>query len=132
MLLRMISNAIKWLEGNSRIAWALTISYMLLIFLISSIPYPEQPEFLRDKHAPIVEHILEYSILGLLLLGSFRSTKRSEKQVAILAVSIGILYGISDEIHQLFVPGRYCEFIDVMADSLGSVIGVMVGNSGRG
>jgi len=128
----MISRTVRWLEKNSKIAWALTISYMLLIFLLSSVPYPEQPGFLRNKHAPIVEHIIEYSILGLLLIGSLSGTKKNERYMIILAVSIAILYGISDEIHQFFVPGRYCDIIDVLADSLGSVIGVMVGNWSRG
>ena len=127
----MISKTVRWLEKNSRIAWTLTVGYMLLIFLISSIPYIVQPGPLGSREAPIVEHVIEYSVLGFLLLGSFSSTKRTRKQIIFLAVSVAILYGISDEIHQLFVPGRYCDIIDVVANSLGSVIGVMVGNYRR-
>lgn len=127
----MISKTVRWLEKNSRIAWTLTVGYMLLIFLLSSIPYVEQPDLLKDKRAPILEHIVEYSVLGFLLFGSFSSTKRKGRRVIFLAVSVAILYGISDELHQFFVPGRYCDIIDVVANSLGSVIGVMVGNYRR-
>ena len=128
----MISKTVRWLEKNSRIAWTLTVGYMLLIFLISSIPYIVQPGPLGSREAPIVEHVIEYSVLGFLLSCSFSSTKKTRKQIIFLAVSVAILYGISDEIHQLFVQGRKCDIIDVLANSVGSFIGVMVANIAKG
>ncbi|MBU4202303.1 MAG: VanZ family protein [Candidatus Altiarchaeota archaeon] len=128
----MISKVVRWLEKNSRIAWTLTVCYMVLIFLISSSPYMTQPSPLESKEAPIVEHMIEYSILGFLLLGSLSSKKMSDKELVILAISISILYGISDEIHQFFVPGRYCDVIDVLANSVGSFIGVMIAKMAKG
>lgn len=47
------------------------------------------------------------------------------KQFAI-AFGICVLYAISDEIHQIFVPGRACMFTDVLIDSAGSVLGCLV------
>ncbi|MFQ8632799.1 MAG: VanZ family protein, partial [Intestinibacter bartlettii] len=37
-----------------------------------------------------------------------------------------VLYAISDEIHQYFVPGRACQFRDVMIDSCGALFGIAV------
>lgn len=38
----------------------------------------------------------------------------------------GTLYAISDEIHQLFIPGRSCEFRDICIDSLGVLMGITI------
>ncbi len=127
----MISKVVRWLEKNSRIAWTLTVCYMIVIFIISSIPFVVKGGPLGGKEAPIVEHIIEYSVLGFLLFCSFSSTGRVRKRVIFLAVSVAILYGISDEIHQFFVQGRQCDVLDVIANSVGSVIGVMVGDYKR-
>ena len=43
----------------------------------------------------------------------------------ILAVSVSTLYGISDEVHQYFVPGRTASLADIVADGIGSLIGVL-------
>ena len=43
----------------------------------------------------------------------------------IIAILLGIFYGIADEIHQMFVPGRISSISDVIMDSIGSVFGVM-------
>jgi len=42
----------------------------------------------------------------------------------ILSILLSSLYGISDEIHQHFVPSRNADVMDVMADILGSILGV--------
>lgn len=44
---------------------------------------------------------------------------------------IGTIYGISDEIHQYFVPGRFVEVLDVVADAVGTLIGYVVFNFRR-
>ncbi len=44
----------------------------------------------------------------------------------ILGIALASLYGISDEIHQIFVPDRVADIYDVIADILGSMIGVML------
>jgi len=42
------------------------------------------------------------------------------------AASLSILYGISDEIHQYFVPFRYSSVMDVVADGLGASLGISI------
>lgn len=48
------------------------------------------------------------------------------KKVVLLAIFITILFGLSDEIHQLFVPLRQWDLFDLMADSMGAVFGSLV------
>jgi VanZ family protein len=44
----------------------------------------------------------------------------------LLSISVSTAYGISDEIHQYFVPCRTADVMDALADMVGSCIGVML------
>ena len=106
--------------------WVPTIGYCLLIFVLSSISkgvYMPSP-FGVDK----VVHFVEYGILGFLLARSilgFQSSLSSKLLVS-LAVVLVIVYGISDEVHQAFVPGRNASSWDVLADGLGGLMGAVL------
>lgn len=63
-------------------------------------------------------HFTEYLLLGLSLRWGIEKT--------LPAVSIGILYAVSDEIHQAFVPGRSCELRDMCIDAAGLLTGVLL------
>jgi VanZ family protein len=70
-------------------------------------------------------HVGAYAILGLLTSralagGRLRNVTRS---VTLGAIVISSLYGVSDEYHQRFVPGREFDTFDMLADAIGSVIG---------
>lgn len=98
----------------------LTLFYAFLIFVFSSISKPpsiEKPGF------DVIEHVIEYSILGFLTLGCF--TKRDNIKTILIVIIICSLYGILDEIHQYLVPGRYFSESDMLSNSIGSIIGVI-------
>ncbi len=65
-------------------------------------------------------HFCVYLILGLLVMNCFKLNKK----YIIYSIIICLLYSISDEIHQIFVPGRSGEVIDVFIDTCGSFIGI--------
>jgi VanZ family protein len=98
------------------------LAYAALIFILSASPSISPPPgfFLEDK----IYHFIEYSIFSFFLfLAFFTSGKKFlKKHFFLLSVLIGTAYGLSDEIHQSFVPGRTCEFLDFVADSLGIVL----------
>ena len=62
-------------------------------------------------------HFLEYAVLGFLMYNVFYSF--NVKLAPVVSVSASLLYALSDEIHQYFVPGRACAAFDVFIDSLG-------------
>ncbi|MFA5550030.1 MAG: VanZ family protein [Trueperaceae bacterium] len=65
-----------------------------------------------------IGHASAYAVLGgLLTLATGRPW---------LAVLLATLFGISDEIHQYFVPGRHADVLDVAADAVGALIGALV------
>ncbi|HJL14865.1 MAG TPA: VanZ family protein [Sandaracinaceae bacterium LLY-WYZ-13_1] len=108
-------------------AWAPAALYMAAIWLASSLSLPAMPvdDFpFRDKGI----HLVEYGVLGLLLAhAAFRTWPRHHPlRTAALAVLIAVLWGLLDEIHQAFVPGRSSEALDLVADTLGATLGAAV------
>jgi len=101
------------------------LGYCIVIFgLSSSSKAVLIPSFYGADN---VMHGVEYAILGVLLARSiFVSKSRfSNGSLIISIVALATLYGISDEIHQAFVPGRSASFWDVLADGSGSLIGAL-------
>src|SRR5699024_11980991 len=68
-------------------------------------------------------HFFAYLMLGLLVANALKVGRI--KHVG-LALFICVLYAISDEVHQLFIPGRSGEARDVFIDSLGSITGISI------
>lgn len=69
-------------------------------------------------------HGVVFLVLGLLAQNAVnKSGARGMKAVAI-SLAICVIYGITDEIHQLFVPGRAFQVSDLAMDAIGSIIGI--------
>ena len=103
--------------------WLPVYLYAGLIFLLSAQSAP--PFHPRVLHLDKLLHLLEYGILGFLIA---RACKHSTSSVLrlnfrIFAVLIAFAYGISDELHQYFVPGRKLEALDMLADGAGAFLG---------
>ncbi len=99
------------------------IIYAGFIYYLSSLPSPlEQiiPEkaLIYFDFQRFIYHIIEYGFLSFLL---YRALKITSKNSQILAILITILYAITDELHQYFVPGRISSVFDVAFDSFGAV-----------
>ncbi|WP_182430534.1 VanZ family protein [Clostridium sp. OM02-18AC] len=65
-------------------------------------------------------HITEYTVFFLSLLFGLRTFGLHGKQLLNAALAITFFYACTDEIHQLFVPGRSGRFTDVLIDSIGA------------
>ena len=106
--------------------WVPTIGYCLLIFVLSSMSrgvYMPSP-FGVDK----VAHFVEYGVLGFLLARLIANARSGFSRVFLLSlvVILATLYGICDEVHQAFVPGRNASPWDVAADGLGGLMGAVL------
>ncbi|MBP5679012.1 MAG: VanZ family protein [Bacilli bacterium] len=71
-------------------------------------------------------HFLIYFVLGFLMISLLIEYKEMHWKLLFLAFLFSTLYAFSDEIHQLFVPGRSGSIIDVGIDSIGSYFGVLL------
>ncbi|MBI2082970.1 MAG: VanZ family protein [Deltaproteobacteria bacterium] len=98
--------------------WIPLLLYASFLFYLSHQPSIEPPEFfgwlfLSDK----LLHVGAYTPFGLLLA---RAVKRHKLLIAFLGAT---LYGLSDEFHQSFIPGRMVEIGDLVADAVGGFVG---------
>jgi VanZ family protein len=115
-----------WLESKPTVAWTLAIAYAFFIFIMSSFPYgPPQPSFLKAVSSTF-KHVLEYLVFGFLLLACFRSNHKTKRFALFLAFLVASFYGLTDELHQLFVQGRTASIVDFIADSSGGFFGALV------
>lgn len=72
-------------------------------------------------------HFLEYFILGLLAFVTANTFRKYKFFVRTLsAAAFCVLYAVSDEIHQYFVPGRACRFGDICIDTAGSILAIVL------
>jgi len=102
-----------------------TLFFAVLIFILSSIPNLRPPDFIisiKDVWA----HFAEYLIFAYFLQRSCCDLYGSRFDVIVLGMIIGILYGASDEFHQIFVRNRVAALPDFFADSLGILFGTVV------
>jgi VanZ family protein len=89
-----------------------------IIFAFSSVPSLGTGLGTWDLVLRKLAHLTEYAVLGALL---YRALARPW-----LAILIGGLYAVSDEIHQHFVRGRHAAWYDVVIDTVGVTIGVVL------
>lgn len=89
--------------------------------------------FLADSLATIfgqsvdvspIGHFVEYCVLGILLYNALRFHTRAPFAL-MFALIIGSLYGITDEIHQFFVPERSCDPVDWLVDTVAVFAGAL-------
>ena len=98
-------------------AWAPVVIWAAVIFAFSSIPSLSSGLGGWDLVLRKLAHLTEYAILGALLV---RALARPG-----LAVLLGGLYAVSDEVHQHFVRGRHAAWYDVLLDTVGVTVGVL-------
>ncbi len=109
---------ISWFERHNKISWVITLLIAITIFYLSSQTFkPGPPAGFNWK--PIAYHFYAFLFLSAFLLISLIKGNPKSKKIILIAIIIAILYGISDEIHQLFVPGRAFAISDILINSAG-------------
>lgn len=71
-------------------------------------------------------HISAYFILGILLFNLLKEYGLGVKKMIFASIAIAMLYACTDEVHQVFVPGRSGEVRDVLIDTAGAAVGVVM------
>ena len=108
--------------------WLLTVICAVVIFCMSSVASSGLPGNLGKFS--YVAHFCEYfGLAALLVLSIYEPSHRFLHKlwvVVAVAIVIASLYGVSDEIHQMFVPGRTPDVFDWMTDTAGATFGAVV------
>ena len=102
--------------------------YWIIIFILTSLPGNSIPKMIlgfSDK----AKHLGAYLVLSFLLNFALHFQKKYKlinKYSASSTFMIIFFYGLLDEIHQIFVPGRYFEWLDFLSDLIGGLIGILL------
>ena len=106
--------------------WLPVAAYAGFIFYLSSQSHPEEllPSLVRELSDQVL-HLIEYSVLGMLCYRAFRHAAGvwAARYALLLAVLTSSGYGLTDEVHQAFVPFRDASGWDVLMDTIGSAVG---------
>lgn len=88
---------------------------------------PKQELVEKLQHpARKLAHFSIYMLGGILLFMFVNTFSIDIKNKILYALSMGIIYATTDEIHQFYIPGRSCEFRDVCIDSTGVLVGIII------
>lgn len=105
------------------------LSNKIAKFVVENLPIEKNNNTLERAQRVIrkIAHFSIYTIVGFLIM-SFISTYPTivEEKQMISSLLIGIFYATSDEIHQGFVPGRSPQVTDVILDSMGVFLGILL------
>ena len=107
--------------------WILPIAWGSFIFFLSTRPAGPQPSWWFN-HADKLIHFVLFSIFSTLLFiaGHFGS-RWTYRRAAFVALFITVLYGLTDEFHQYFVPSRSVDPLDALADACGGCMAYLSG-----
>lgn len=122
------------------VRWLPLLLSMTLIFLMSMNhdPYRALPTTLRqpvhvaqttyreEELFGIPGHILEYVLLGMTAANAILWKHCKTAWIFLLIFAGCMLYALSDEFHQLFVPGRAFELSDLGLDATGISVGLLI------
>lgn len=107
--------------------WLILVVWLGVIYLLSAFPSLQIEEIgLWDLVFRKLAHMTEFFILALIFSKVIGFSIKKNYKILIVTIAFGILYAISDEVHQLFVPGRVGSVIDIMIDGLGVLLGAAV------
>jgi VanZ family protein len=127
------------------VSWLAPLLLMLVIFVMSSEPSFGESDYIAhrlelgllpawltpvapflDRYLSIIVHLGEYGLLALLLANALHRTPGLQRHTVWTAWLLAALFGISDEWHQSFVPGRNATWQDLLTNTTGAGMGAMI------
>ena len=114
----------KIMRDNRVLPWISVVVWMGLIFFLSA--QPKLPDLTRGRFEmqDVAGHFLVYAVLALLLAWALRTWR--VRRFWLWALVIAILYGVSDEGHQYFVPNRHPDVFDLLTDAAGAGVALLL------
>ena len=122
ILVFYLSNQIA--DDSAELSGGLTRKVLQILHIIDGKTVEEQGAI--ENTFRKLAHFCLYTLGGILILSHINLYKITDKKKVFISWILGTIYAISDEIHQLFIPGRSGEIRDVCIDSLGVVIGIIL------
>jgi VanZ family protein len=98
--------------------WAPPLAWAATILLLTSVPVPDIG---APKNTDKLVHFAVYGLLGVLVARALLLEGRGRRAFIIAAFAISA-FGAFDEVHQMFIPGRFADVRDWVADSIGGAV----------
>jgi len=144
---------LKSLNKVNVILWLTNILWMLFIFYLSSQParvsnnlskkitilfvnftkQVQEINFISQKHFSEINdiirqyaHVVVYIVLAIFVVNALRGSGMNVLMSCLLAFLISVIFACSDEIHQMFVPGRGVQLQDLIMDCIGVLLGLAI------
>jgi len=115
---------IKFLEKHRVFSFILTILIAIEIFYFSTLSGTSGPGGISIT--PIIYHFVVFFLFCSFLLLAIKGTEKLKFKHIIIALIISIIYAISDEFHQSFTPGRDASIKDIMIDTAGIFLSIII------
>jgi len=103
-----------------------TLIWMGIIFALSARSTALVPPGLTTELTSIAGHFTAYAVLSALLWRAIDPRNLTARQRAVLALVAAVAYGLTDEWHQSFVPGRDASLLDIAVDGIGALCGLAI------
>ena len=121
----LLTRLYNFFESNKkRYVYYPLLVYWLILLGLTSYPTNSMPKFgIGDKF----EHLIAYLLLSILLYLTFHSQNKYKKlkgNPALFTIIVSFFYAIIDELHQYYIPGRYCDLLDLVSNFIGVLLAV--------
>jgi VanZ family protein len=114
--------------GATVLRWLPAVAWMAVIFMLSSQSgLRVSDDVAVERPFRVLAHLGAYALLAGLLLFALCGANRPTVRAAAIAGAIAMIYALSDELHQSFVPDRTGRADDLVVDGIGVVIGLALG-----
>ena len=120
-----LSTQLSTLDSRLSALLVVTLAYMVVLFILSSVPGSGEGGRLMDLVSPTVAniaHVPAYGLLALLWILTLRDYGVSEHRSMWVAFLVASGYGALTELYQFWVPGRFPSVLDVMSNIAGSLL----------
>ena len=106
--------------------WGPAIAWATLIFALSAQPgLKVSSEASVDGPVRHIAHVAVYALLALLIVHGLGALGRTlDRRTALITAALTIGYGVTDELHQAFVPERTANPVDIGYDAIGAGLGL--------
>ena len=105
--------------------WLPVFIWLIIIFAFSNNPTVRASEIhWRDFSVKKSAHVIIYAILSTLIYRALKSNNVEMKKTGYISVFLASFYGITDEFHQSFTPGRDPTFRDIIFDTIGATLAI--------
>ncbi len=123
IMIAIFSFSAETADNSQKTSESFTERVLSVFHAFGGLPPEKKTQIIKGIQS-VVRKLAHFSIYALLGTFMYLSFFVLELKKPLFAFACCVLYAISDELHQMFIPGRSCELRDMCIDSLGALLGV--------